>query len=163
MAMATRRSLLGFTLIEMMVTVSVAAVVLMVTVPSFVHMFTRVRVEGTGNELSADLQYARTEAIRRRQEVYLKTNSDGSGYAIAASAATPVQLKGVVFSNGVRVTEGEVEVLYDAMRAMVQTERTVTLSDSANRAQLRIFVNKMGRVEMCSPGGSISSYPACAS
>jgi len=152
----------GFTLVELMIVLVVAAILLMVTVPSFVNMFTRMRVEGTGNELSADLQYARTEALRRRAAVSLTTS--GTGYLITtpdpAGGGTPLQLKGVVFATGVSIAEGTVTVSYDAMRAMANAA-DVTLSAAGGATQLRVTTNVMGRVQMCSPGHTLPSYPSC--
>jgi len=162
--MGARRQQRGFTLIELMITLAVAGIVLMASVPPFVNMFTRIRVEGTGNELSADLQFARTEAVRRRTIVSLATTSGGAGYRITmpdpVTSGAVIQLKGVDFATGLRVTEGIVTVSYDAMRAMAN-ESVLTLSDASDRAQLRVAVNAMGRVEMCSPGHTISNYPSC--
>ena len=153
----------GFTLLELMIVVVVATIALLATLPSFVGTFTRIRVEGTGNELAADLQYARSEALRRRAAVSLV--SGASGYRITtpdpATAGATIQLKGVEFASGLRVVEGTVTVSYDAMRAMVANEAVLTISDAADSALLRITVNAMGRVEMCSPGHTISNYPTC--
>jgi type IV fimbrial biogenesis protein FimT len=160
--MMDRRPQHGFTLVELMIVLVVATIALLATLPSFVGTFTRIRVEGTGNELAADLQYARSEALRRRASVSLV--SSAGGYLITTpnpAAAGTIQLKGVEFASGLRVAEGAVTVTYDAMRAMVANEAVMTLSDSAESARLRITVNAMGRVEMCSPGHTISNYPTC--
>lgn len=150
----------GFTFLELMITLVVAAILIFATVPSFVRMITRIRVEGTGNELSADLQYARTEAVRRRATVTLLTHATGYAITTPASGSGTVQLKGVQFASGVRVVEEAVGVTYDAMRAMANGG-TLTISDATDAAQLRVNVNVMGRVEMCSPGRTISNYPSC--
>jgi type IV fimbrial biogenesis protein FimT len=158
-----RRSQQGFTLVELMIVLVVAAIALLATLPSFVGTFTRIRVEGSGNELAADLQYARSEALRRRASVSLV--SSAGGYRITtpdpATAGATIQLKGVEFATGLQVAEGAVTVTYDAMRAMVANEAVLTIGDAAESARLRITVNAMGRVEMCSPGHTISNYPAC--
>lgn len=157
-----RTSIRGVTVVELMVVLAVTAILLMVTVPSFVGMLTRLRVEGTGNELSADLQYARTEALRRRAQVSLTTS--GTGYRITTpdpgGSGTPLQLKGVVFADGVSIVEGTVAISYDAMRAMANAA-DMTLSAAAGSARLRVSTNIMGRVQMCSPGRTLPSYPSC--
>lgn len=146
----------GFTMIELLVVMAVAGILLMAAVPSFVSLFTRMRIEGAGNELSADLQNARTEAIRRRAAVALASNADGAGYTIVSGATT---LKQVTFAPGLSITPS-ISVNYDAMRAMANAAE-LTLSVSGATSQLRVKTNVMGRVEMCSPGQTITSYPAC--
>lgn len=68
----------GFTLVELMVTLAVLAVLTMVALPSFRDTIRRSRVSAASNALLADLRYARTEAINRGQLVSLCPSSDGS-------------------------------------------------------------------------------------
>lgn len=68
----------GFTLVELMVTLAVLAVLTMVALPSFRDTIRRSRVSAASNALLADLRYARIEAINRGQLVSLCPSSDGS-------------------------------------------------------------------------------------
>jgi type IV fimbrial biogenesis protein FimT len=72
------RTTRGFTLVELMVTLAVLAILTMVAVPSFRDTIRRNRVSAASNALLADLRYARTEAINRGQLVSLCPSSDGS-------------------------------------------------------------------------------------
>jgi type IV fimbrial biogenesis protein FimT len=146
----------GFTLVELLIVMAVAAILLLATVPSFVSLFVRMRIEGTSNELSADLQNARSESIRRRAAVVLTSNANGAGYTIVSGATT---LKAVTFATGISITPS-ISVSYDAMRAMANAAE-LTLSGSGATSQLRVKTNVMGRVEMCSPSQTITGYPAC--
>lgn len=71
----TRHRAAGFTLIELMVTILLVAILTSIAVPSFEHIFKNTRLTGVSNDLLADIKYARTEAV-----------SHGSKVAIAASA-----------------------------------------------------------------------------
>ena len=62
----------GFTLIELMVTVAVAAILLTVGVPSFQYILQSSRVSTQTNELVTGLSTARSEAIRRNREVIVE-------------------------------------------------------------------------------------------
>lgn len=59
----------GFTLIELMVTVAVLAIVLVVAVPSFTEMLRQNTLRSQANELLGLAHFARTEAIKRRVNV----------------------------------------------------------------------------------------------
>ncbi len=59
----------GFTLIELMVTVVVAAILLGVAVPSFRDAIQNNKFVATSNQLVSALKYARTEALKRRAAV----------------------------------------------------------------------------------------------
>jgi len=61
------RSSKGFTLIETMVIVAIIGVLAGLTIPSFANYLARQKVIGARSELMADLQYARSLAIARRQ------------------------------------------------------------------------------------------------
>lgn len=69
----------GFTLIELMVTLAVAAVVLTLGVPSFQQTIQNNRLVTQANNLIAALNMARSEAIKRGTNVTLcKRNSAGT-------------------------------------------------------------------------------------
>ena len=68
----------GLTLIELMITLAIAALLVSVAVPSFVTMVQRNRVATVVNSLVGDLQFARSEAIKRGLPVSLCPSSNGS-------------------------------------------------------------------------------------
>lgn len=74
----------GFTLIELMVTIAVAAVLLAVAVPSFRHLIISNRLTTAANDVITSVTLARSEAIKRNANVDLGVDgsvkyTDGSG------------------------------------------------------------------------------------
>lgn len=69
----------AFTLVEMMVTIAVLAIVLGVATPSFLEMLRQNTLRSQANELLGLMHYARTEAIKRRENVAV-TLTPGSGW-----------------------------------------------------------------------------------
>lgn len=84
MSLGTRRQRQrGVTLIELMVTVAVAAVLLAVAAPSFRTVVNNSRLTGHANTLLASAQLARSEAIKRNSPVRLCRSSNGTTCAAA--------------------------------------------------------------------------------
>ena len=75
---APRRRALGFTLLELMVTVTVAGVIFTIGVPSFVDLVRNNRAATNVNELLTAFSIARSEAIRRGLNVTVCRSSDGA-------------------------------------------------------------------------------------
>ncbi|WP_324997127.1 GspH/FimT family pseudopilin [Salinisphaera sp.] len=68
----------GFTLLELMVTLAVAAVLLTIAIPSYRGLVQRNALTAQVNDLVGDLNYARSQAITRGKSVYLCTSADGN-------------------------------------------------------------------------------------
>jgi type IV fimbrial biogenesis protein FimT len=77
---ATRRpaSAGGFTLIELMVTLAIAAIFASLAAPSLTTMIRNNRIQTEASSLVADLQLARTEAIKRGATVAVCPSSTGA-------------------------------------------------------------------------------------
>ncbi len=78
----------GFTLIELMVGLAIVAVLLGLGVPSLSAYMANSKIRAAASNFSADLQFARAEAIRRNGGVGLVLTSDAPT-ATNANSATP--------------------------------------------------------------------------
>lgn len=150
----------GFTLTEMLIVVAVAAILLTVAVPSFRPLFAKWRLEGAANELSADLQYARSQAVADNANVTFSTTSTTT-YSITGNQT----YKTVALPTGVTVNSGA-SVTFFSQRGCTNatcsaSDVTFTLANSQVTGTLQLTVNNMGRVRLCAPSGTIRGYPAC--
>ena len=66
----------GFTLIELLVTIAVMVIVATIAVPGFQSMMVSNRLASDHNEILAGLTLARSEAIKRRQDVTFEVTND---------------------------------------------------------------------------------------
>ncbi len=67
----------GFTLVELMVTMAISAILLSIAVPSFQGTLASYRVATEVNSIVGDLQYARSEAIKQGMTVTVCSSADG--------------------------------------------------------------------------------------
>jgi type IV fimbrial biogenesis protein FimT len=77
----------GFTLLELMVTVAVLAILVTVGVPSFRTLIQNNRVTTQTNELVTVLNVGRTEAVKRGRNVEVEVTAAANGWA--ANVAVP--------------------------------------------------------------------------
>lgn len=75
---STRGPRSGFTLIELMVVIAVAAILLAIAVPSFTAMGLNSKLRSTANNLVASAYLARSEAIKLNTPVTLCSSGNGT-------------------------------------------------------------------------------------
>lgn len=90
----------GFTLMELMITLAIVAIVLAVGIPSFQEMMRENRLAAQTNAFLTALNLARSEAIKRGRRVTLCASADGAtcagddgyqqGWIVFVDASNPV-------------------------------------------------------------------------
>jgi type IV fimbrial biogenesis protein FimT len=73
-----RYSMRGFTLVELLVTVVVVAIVLSIAIPSFQTQMLNNRSIALGEDFAAAVNFARAEAVKRAGRVSLCASDDGA-------------------------------------------------------------------------------------
>lgn len=88
---ASRRASAGFTLLELMFTVTILGVLVVVAVPSFERIFASRQVTSAAQSLAASMRKAQAEATRlnRNVEVLMTTSEPNATQVTSASPATP--------------------------------------------------------------------------
>jgi type IV fimbrial biogenesis protein FimT len=116
-----RRRIAGFTVTELVVAISIAAVLAVAAVPSFNNLVASQRAKTTASELFASLLKARSEAIMRNDFVKLlpKTGGWNNGWQITDSA-TPANVLDDRAATGVTITAPAIVTFTASGRVQVQ-------------------------------------------
>lgn len=88
------RSQAGFTVLELMTTLMVAAVLAAATIPMYTSYVRNQRVKTAAYDLAYALTLARGEALKRNAPVVVSPDADGwqFGWTVATTGGTPVTL-----------------------------------------------------------------------
>ena len=149
----------GFTIIELMVALVVVAILAVVAAPGFGEYFAAQRVKGAAEELLTDMQFARMESVQKNAQVTFAMSA--SGYTITRGGNT---VKSVSLGSGTTVSGGStLQAVFDPVRAMatISNGPSVTIANGGTSRTLRVDINGMGRVNICSPSGTFKGYSAC--
>lgn len=144
----------GFSVIELLIAILLIGILIAILTPSMTDAMARKRLEGVANELSTDLQYSKSQAVSTNTPVSLITSSHGYRIENAASV-----FKTITLDTKVGLT-APLTISFEPYRDFSSTA-TVTVTHTQTPAQLVVKVDPMGRIQMCSPNGSLVGYPAC--
>ncbi|MBL8446988.1 MAG: GspH/FimT family pseudopilin [Zoogloeaceae bacterium] len=154
----------GFTLIEMLITVVVLAILIALAVPNMQDALRKRRVIAAAEAIYGQMQFARSEAIKRSQDTSaVITTASPWSVAVAGNATvTAGNFAGVTIAATPATT-----VTFDGIRGLRSApavgagDETITLTLGAY--QLAVQVGVVGRVKLCTPAGAtaVGRYPAC--
>ncbi|QDI03104.1 prepilin-type N-terminal cleavage/methylation domain-containing protein [Xanthomonas cerealis pv. cerealis] len=112
----------GFTLVELMVTVAVLAIIMALAFPSFTMLIRSNRLTSTANELVAALQVSRSEAVRLNGGVSLCRSDNGSTCAsggdwthVLTVARDGTVLRTTTLRTGLSVSSSALDALGDKL------------------------------------------------
>ena len=167
------RTAVGFTLIEVAVTLSVAAVLFAVGVPSFAGFIRDIEISSATNDFFAAINLARTEAVQRGLRVDMVPADDGSdwtkGWVVFVDGNRNRRADGgdvVIFTHGpapkgmqitANLTDSTVQYLaYNGSgrtRTHASEHRTQfgTFTFELGKKVRKIKLNFLGRPRICNP------------
>ena len=110
----------GFTLLELMITITIVAILLSLGVPSYKYVTNANRIARAVNGLLGDMQLARAEAIKQGQSVTVCVSTDG----LTCTGGTAWRNGWIVFSdpNGNAVVAGATEPVLRVQRTFHSTD-----------------------------------------
>ena len=144
---AQRGKAFGFTLIELMITLTIAGILATIAIPSFRDFVRTQRVKSASFELVAALTLTRSEAIKRNTNIVMTQASGGwqNGWSISAGAQL---LRKQNAYSGVSITDsasaGAVTFTRDGRLASTPTNFTVGASPASSSVTPRCIGISLG-------------------
>lgn len=172
------RNVHGFTMVELMVTVAVAATLLMIAVPSFRSMLATNQLNTAANELVGGLSEARMEAIQRNAGAQFCSNSStsnttdtlgaqcstsggGAVVATSGSVAAPVRAAPAGLAAPVQLSGDIVAIRFNGQGLGFKAGGTGTPYDSAVSGPVATVcstsLNSNNRIDIDMAAGSVVS------
>ena len=181
----------GVTLVEMMVTIGVLAILLALAVPSFLDYFDRSAVRGAADGVISLISDARAEAVKNDLDVNVAMAGSGGAWcmganaAIAPSGGNPAagattcdcSDAGQCFVSGQRLVLAAADypgvqvgslltaMTFDRRLGVVSplASRNLTLTSPRGKDALAVQVNPLGQARLCVPASkpSIAGVPSC--
>jgi type IV fimbrial biogenesis protein FimT len=163
----------GFTLVELMIAVSILGVLVALALPAYRDMIQNSMIRGTAESIQSGLQQARIEAIRRNARVQFvmptATNSAWTIGCVTATADCPALITERKNSEGsssavtvTRTPAAATTVVFDGLGSVLASPPALTapftqlVVDNPNLAaadsrELRINLQSGGNVRICDP------------
>lgn len=171
----------GFSIIELMVAVAVAALLLGLAIPSFRELNIRNRVTESTNELVYAMNIARSEAVRRGTKVkVVSTSTTGawsSGWSVAADTAFDNSYATVITTRGALPagytvcgatnggTDGDSTIVFSAFGSLTNNasgfDINVNRPDGNKKLSQRVSVQGSGEVKTKTDTTGSPAAPSC--
>lgn len=162
----------GITLIEVMITIALVAILLVLGLPAFGTMITNMRVRATAEDLLASVQLARTEAMKIGQPVSLRIDGNTDAWTILktidsqtihsrTSSVSAVVVQGdngdtLTFDNlGLRTQPGGADLRLNV------SSSTGTCQSAGSVRCLAVLVRPGGMIRLCDPERPLGDPQSC--
>ncbi len=170
-----QRTLKGFTLVELMVTVAVLGIVAAIATPSFINWYEQTRVRNAAEAVANHLQYAHSETVKLNRDLDVIV-TEGANWCLAitnsgtsctcgsncaygpALASSQHQTLGSSFT-GVSLSNGEATYTFKSPSGLTPGDND-TLEVSAGSYSASIVLSFRGLSRICSD--TIKAYPSCS-
>lgn len=178
---------LGLTMIELMITLTIGAILLALAVPQMREYIARTRVSGTATELAADIRLARSMVQQQNQPIWitfgstddftcyvLYTEGGNTGVCDCARTATPmcdavpnppIPLRSVFIkrNTGITLTSTSADIGYaqaiGTPNVLGGTAQAEISSSLGGR--LKVVMNGLTRATICSLSGHTAEFGDC--
>lgn len=147
----------GFTLVELVVTMAVLAIIAMQAVPAMQTAVSNSRLMSAAQTLRASAQAARDEAINRNETIRLESTGTTLKFIRAADTKTPETLREIVLGKTAELDSFTLDYGSSGLTVPFGAEQTVSVANGVTGCgeDLRcpvVVLAAGGSVEICATG-----------
>lgn len=162
----------GFSLVEVIVAVTLIAVLTIIAVPSLRNYIQRNRLVGTGQQLYYMMQLARSEAVKRNTNVFVSLVPGSNwcygintGATCNCSVANSCNLGRTTAPNSVNLTLSTSGLTSNSVRfepnhGAASSSGSATFTTSDGSTAISVKIGLLGSLTLCS--GQLTGYQACS-
>lgn len=169
----------GVTLVELIVTMSVVAILATLAIPSFRSLLLNREISASAESVLNGLQIARAEAVRRNTQIQFVLNGDSTWTVgcVAVTASCPASIQASTLGDGasdkVTVTSTPSDATtaaFNSFGATIPTLSDLTQLDfdlpasllpASEAHPLRVVISTGGGARLCDPAYSSPDARAC--
>ncbi|MDR2688789.1 MAG: GspH/FimT family pseudopilin [Azoarcus sp.] len=173
----------GFTLVELMIVLTIFAILLAFAAPSFDNLIKKMTLVGAANEISSGLQYARTEARRANKSTQFTLDPTNHKWEVRLvddatlllentfsdriTVQNAVAMEFLPGGRMVRITTATPTVPADNSRCSTADQdlsQCICMKIAGGPSEMRRVVRSkiLGRATILSPADGIDGVPGCA-
>lgn len=135
---------LGYTLIELLLVVTIGGVVMSIAIPRGQRMLDRITVRSAAGDVQATLNFARTHALAGNSAVAVEVDSS-SGMIRIRRGSDILLSRNVAYAHGVRLNATRDSLTYDP-RGLGRGAANLSIVIRRRSASETVFVSRFGRV-----------------
>jgi type IV fimbrial biogenesis protein FimT len=178
----------GFTLVELMVTVAVAAILLILAVPSFADFIDKSRLRGASDSVVDFINKARAQSVKQGRDVNVAFDGTSTAWCVGANVAAEPANPGEPIPavepcacgttpaacvvegqqstldsstlNGVTIDAIPDDFTFDSRLGTINPLGTTvaTLTSPRKKFELKLTVSPIGQVSLCVPATSKRAF-----
>ncbi len=149
----------AFSLIELMVTIAVLAIIVTIAMPSFSEMIERQRLKNAVETFQSDLLFAKSEALKRMVDVTVSNISNCLVSTINQGSETIAQTCVASFPGATLSSTG-LPLIIDKTNGTSKTRNIAEITLTSSNYSAKITFGKLGSINICTESG-LGGYPGC--
>ena len=146
----------GFTLIELMVTIAVMAIIVSIAAPNISTQLANQRVKSTTATLANALKEAKAESIIRRQDISFTYDNDGANAGTIKTAQGTTNIANYTYDDKITISDSatKTKITFSPSKR-VDNENTYTICDTNTAATPRqVSISKLANISVKTVGST---------